>query len=121
DWPTLSRLGLPVNRALLAPGLDRFKTHAGFAPEKIHLALVTHPRWRPFLEKIPQPRPKPNPPPLPDPPQPRSPRKRPPLSATAGHSDCPKGPGDHARSPIRRPVVFLTKFPIRQQTFCDLV
>ena len=54
DWPTLSRLGLPVNRALVSRGGERFKTHAGFAPEKIHLAVVTHPRWRPILEKIPR-------------------------------------------------------------------
>jgi hypothetical protein len=40
---------LPAN-----PGLDRFKTHAGFAPEPIPLAVVTHPRWRPILEKIPR-------------------------------------------------------------------
>lgn len=42
------RQTLPAN-----PGLDRFKIHAGFAPEKIHLAVVSHPRWRMFLEKIP--------------------------------------------------------------------
>jgi hypothetical protein len=44
----IGRQTLPAN-----PSLDRFKAHAGFAPEKIHLAVAAHPRWRPVLEKIP--------------------------------------------------------------------
>jgi hypothetical protein len=41
------RQTLPAN-----PGVDRFKTHAGFQPEPIPLAIVAHPRWRIFLEKF---------------------------------------------------------------------
>jgi hypothetical protein len=43
------RQTIPAN-----PGLDRFKAHAGFAPETVHLAVVAHPRWRRFLETIPR-------------------------------------------------------------------